>query len=40
VSATGPGDLGDGKLRRKLDDPADSHLILTEPGMGYRLAGG
>jgi two-component system KDP operon response regulator KdpE len=24
-------------LRRKLDDPADPHLILTEPGMGYRL---
>jgi len=25
-------------LRRKLDDPAAPRLILTEPGMGYRLA--
>jgi two-component system KDP operon response regulator KdpE len=26
-------------LRRKLDDPAAPRLILTEPGMGYRLTG-
>jgi two-component system KDP operon response regulator KdpE len=24
-------------LRKKLDDPAAPHLILTEPGLGYRL---
>ena len=25
-------------LRKKLDNPADPRLLLTEPGMGYRLA--
>jgi two-component system, OmpR family, KDP operon response regulator KdpE len=25
-------------LRKKLDDPAAPHLLLTEPGMGYRFA--
>ena len=25
-------------LRKKLDSPADPQLLLTEPGMGYRLA--
>ena len=23
-------------LRKKLDDPAATRLLLTEPGMGYR----
>jgi len=26
-------------LRRKLDDPAEPRILLTEPGMGYRFVG-